>query len=45
MNFAPNITLQGGATKEDGVKLTDTMKGEFKKMMEDFERSKARLAY
>lgn len=45
MNFAPNITLQGGATKEDGVKLTDTMKSEFKKMLDDYQRSKARLAY
>jgi phage-related holin len=45
VTFAPVINLSGSATAEDGKRISDTLRDEFKRMMEDFQRNKARLAY
>ncbi len=45
ITFAPVINLSGSATQADGRMLTDTLKTEFKKLMDDYQRGKARVAY
>lgn len=45
INFAPVINLSGSATQADAKTITDTLRTEFKRLMEDYNRQKTRLAY
>lgn len=45
ITFAPVINLSGSATQADGQMLTDKLKQEFKRLMDDYSRGKARVAY
>lgn len=45
INFAPVINLSGSATQADARTISDALRTEFKKLMEDYNRQKTRLAY
>lgn len=45
VTFAPVINLSGSATQSDARMITDALKTQFKQLMDDYNRGKARVSY
>jgi len=45
INFAPVINLSGSATQSDANMISEKLKQDFKRLMDDYQRGRARVAY
>ena len=45
LNFSPVINLSGPATKQDARNITESIKGEFKKLMKEYTSNQKRVSY